>query len=856
MNESSTENRLQAEDRTAALQDEIEILSKQVKRLIKAEGRLYEFQEQLDAQLKEYAGLYDLNRALNTLFELPEIFTRAVAYATNNLGYERVLFFLRDETTGNYTICASDGYYELEERDSVMALVIPREDPLLAALIDSPGYLIRTEECGQPLLDAYRSRLGMNEYLIYPLGSHAQPLSLLVVGNSPENASFYRRVRESENTLLSIGNFAELLSSALENKVYYAKMKDALEQERLAKAKYHSIFENSVEGIFQTTPEGRFISCNPATASILGYDSPEELIEVTHDIGNQVYVHPQRRRELFDMMHNGLDVKNYEVEFSRKDGSVLWVLLSIHPFFNAEGRLLYLDGILHDITERKWAVDALKQAHATLERTVEERTTELRAAKEAAESANRAKSIFLSNMSHELRTPLNAILGYSQLMQRDPSLSPENREQLNTINRSGEHLLTLINDVLEISKIEAQRVVVEMTTFDLPALFKDLHTMFRVRTDTKRLQLLLEGIGDLPRFVVTDENKVRQILINLIDNAVKYTEQGGIAIRVALTNDSENSGCLVVEVQDTGSGIGEEEIERVFQAFEQTASGRLSTGGTGLGMAISRTYARMLGGDITLNSRLGEGSTFRLEIDVRKGQNTDIRVKALPRRIRGLAPGQEIPRILVAEDLWESRSLLVKLLTVTGFDVREAVNGQEAVEICAEWHPHFIWMDIRMPVMDGLEAMRTIKTSKNGMAVKVAALTASGMAEEQDAIMAAGFDDFVRKPFREQEILEIMARHLGVTYLDERANVQETFPEPDCELTRQRLMAALGTDLLDDLHGAVLALDTDRTLGVLDRIALQEPCIGAELKKIALDLDYDRLLALVEKDDADQAVTN
>ena len=854
MDESLTEHNAQQEARIAALEGEIEAFSQQVRRLIKAEGKLYEFQEQLDAQLKEYAGLYELNKKFHTIFELPDVFTGAVAYAINNLGFERVLLFRRTDPMDGYTVCAVDGYYDPDEKNAVMALVISREEPLLVSLFDGSGYLVCTEECCRNVLAGYRSILRMDEYLIYLLGSPAQPLGLLVVGNSGENAGFYRRVQDNESTVLSVGNFAELLSSTLENTYYYAKMKEALEQERLAKAKYRGIFENSVEGIFQTSPDGGFISCNPATAAILGYDSPEELLGCIEDIKTQIYVRPERRKDLLDLISSGLDVKNFEVDLYRKDGSILWALLSIRPFFDENGSLLYLDAILHDITERKWAVDALKQARDSLERTVENRTAELRAAKEAAETANRAKSAFLSNMSHELRTPLNAILGYSQLMQRDSSLSADNREQLNIINRSGEHLLRLINDVLEISKIEAQRVVVEMVAFDLHELLRELYTMFRIRTDAKKLQFLLEGVNDLPQYVVTDENKLRQILINLIDNAVKFTEEGGIVVRVAVTSGNDGNKRLAVEVQDTGSGIAEEEQERVFQAFEQTASGRHSSGGTGLGMAISRKYARMLGGDITLYSRLGEGSAFRLEIDVAEGSKPDARKKARPRRVKCLEPGQEIPRVLVTEDQAESRSLLVRLLSITGFEVREAVNGREAVALCAEWHPRFVWMDIRMPEMDGMEAMRLIRSTVIGTSIKIVAITASGMVEDQASIMSAGFDDFVRKPFREQEVLEIMARHMGVRYLYEPDDEGETSPELVCELSSRQLALALDAELLGELRGAVLALDTDRTLMVIDKIAGREACLGAKLKKLALDLDYDSLLRLLEEGDTNPEV--
>ena len=350
----------QHSDQIAVLNKEIETLSQQVKRLIKAEAKLYEFQETLDAQLNEYAGLYELNKTLNNVLDLQDVFACAVAYATNNLGYQRVLLFQQNNTAGGYTVFAVDGYYKQQEKNAVMALAIPQEDPLLTSLREGPGYLVCPEECGQGLLAGYRSRLLMNEYLIYQLGSRSKPLAFLVVGNSGEDLRFYRRVEENESTLLGIGNFAEMISASLENKFYYAKMENALEQESLAKARYRSIFENSLDGIYQSTLEGRFINCNPAAASILGYESPEDLIETIHDTAKQLYVYPHCREELLAMLMSRKDVKNYETEFYRKDGSVQWVMLSIHPTFNVDGKLLCLDGMIQDITERKRMEEELR----------------------------------------------------------------------------------------------------------------------------------------------------------------------------------------------------------------------------------------------------------------------------------------------------------------------------------------------------------------------------------------------------------------------------------------------------------------------------------------------------------------
>ncbi|MDQ5987611.1 MAG: Sensor histidine kinase RcsC [Syntrophus sp. SKADARSKE-3] len=530
-------------------------------------------------------------------------------------------------------------------------------------------------------------------------------------------------------------------------------------------------------------------------------------------------------------------------------------------FNNMTTHLAKRDAELHDaygelemrIQERTAALAKANETEAELkiyrdqlEELVKKRTAELAVATERAEAANKAKSTFLANMSHELRTPMNAILGYSQLMQRDPSLGSKLRDYLNTINRSGGHLLTLINDVLEIARIETGRIRIEPVVFDLHALFRDIENMFQLKMDEKKLQFDVTGIDEIPRHVITDENKLRQVMVNLLGNAVKYTEEGGITMHLAVRDETPDKKRLVVEIRDTGVGIAEEELGKAFQYFEQTASGRESKSGTGLGLAISREYARMMGGDITVASRLCEGSTFRLEIGVEVGREADIKEKIEKRHIVGLEPDQRIPRVLVAEDREESRTLLVTLLEAVGFEVREAVNGQEAVKLFEEWQPHFIWMDIRMPIMGGLEATRQIKALEAGNSTIIAALTASALIEERGPTLAAGCDDFVRKPFREDEIFGVMAKHLGLKYVYEDKEEPGATPVEQEHLLIPEDLAALPADLLGELYNAVLRLDTDRIMEIIEKTAERDIALCKALRTLARNMDYGRLLALLE----------
>lgn len=363
---------------------------------------------------------------------------------------------------------------------------------------------------------------------------------------------------------------------------------------------------------------------------------------------------------------------------------------------------------------------ALQQAELLQE--TQTQATQLQEAKEAAEVANRAKSQFLANMSHELRTPLNAILGFTQVMNRDAALSQEQRQHLEIIMRSGEHLLELINDILEMSKIEAGRTALNESSFDLFHLLDSLQEMLQIKAQAKDLQLIFERTPEVPQHIFTDEGKLRQVLINLLGNAIKFTHQGCVTLRVRVGDEAiqEHSthARLYFQVSDTGPGIAPDEIEALFQPFTQTATGRKSNEGTGLGLPISHSFVQLMGGEMTVNSTPGNGATFTFDIVFKLAQGYDLQATPATRQVIGFSPDQAVYRILVVEDKWTNRLLLVKLLADVGFQVREAENGQEAIELWSSWKPHLIFMDMQMPVMDGYEATKHIRAAENSRQVE------------------------------------------------------------------------------------------------------------------------------------------
>ncbi|MDD1622359.1 MAG: ATP-binding protein [Methylococcaceae bacterium] len=511
-----------------------------------------------------------------------------------------------------------------------------------------------------------------------------------------------------------------------------------------------------------------------------------------------------------------------------------------------DGQAMYLLGISEDITDLKRNADELRRYRDHLEEEVQQRTTDLMLARDAAEAANRAKSVFLSNMSHELRTPLNAILGFSNMMRKDPQLQPRQREDLDIINRSGEHLLTLINDVLEMSKIESGRVQLESIPFDLGGLVRDVIDMMQIRAQEKGLRLLADQSSEFPRYIKGDEARLRQILINLVGNAVKYTRQGGVTVRFGMRLHAAQQ-YLVIEVEDSGVGIAPEDQQKIFEPFVQLGE-QAAQKGTGLGLAITRQYVQLMRGTIGVESTVGRGSIFRVELPVERVEandliKPDLMNNAVQGEIVGLAPGQPDYRILIVEDQLDNQLLLTQLMQSAGVQVKVAEDGQQGVQLFQSWRPHLIWMDRRMPVMDGMEATKTIRRLPGGKDVKIVAVTASAFMEQRDEMLNAGMNDFVRKPYRANEIFECMARQLGLQYVYADTLQQE---EAEAAPLTARTLSVLPPELRSELCDALESLDAERIAAAIKQVGAYDPAVQKALSRLVDSFDYPAILKALQ----------
>ena len=604
-----------------------------------------------------------------------------------------------------------------------------------------------------------------------------------------------------------------------------------------------SLVDSAPDAIVLANEKGLIVGWNNGAQQLFGYHREEVIRQpltllmprryrARHSVGLQRIRAGEQPRLLG---------RELEMDGLRKDGSEFPFELVMGSWETSTGR--HFSAIIRDISERRRVSLELEEYRHHLEDLVSERTAELEQAKNVAEAANRSKTVFLSNMSHELRTPLNAILGFTQIMENDRRIPEDLCNNISIINRSGNHLLALINDVLEISRIEAGRTTVNNDVFDLALLLQAVQEMIDAKAAAKNLALVVTLPDDLPDYVMGDAHHLRQVLLNLLGNAVKYTERGEIRLTITMGPDQ----LIHFEVKDTGLGIGAEDLENIFKAFYQTEVGIARGEGTGLGLSISREFVRLMGGELLVESILGRGSMFSFAIPLSPVTNVNeisVMRRAEYGRIVGLAPGQIAPRILVAEDMSDSQQVARQLLEQIGCEVCVAENGRVAVELFKHWKPDLILMDMRMPVMDGYQATRAIRALPNGYDIPILALTASAFQEDRDKVLVAGCNDILSKPFEARRLFDVIGSALGLRYEYEDRDISKP------ALTEASLRD-LPVELRKELAEVAVELDNDAILEVVERLRNEYPAEAELIAELVDGFRFDKIMALYSDNGSD-----
>ena len=619
---------------------------------------------------------------------------------------------------------------------------------------------------------------------------------------------------EIDGTRCLLSNLIDITERKRAERVMERSAREIEDLYNRAPCGYHSLDE-----------QGLVLQMNDTELKWLGYDRHEVI---GHDI--REFCSPPGRRtfeESFPELKRQGRLFNLDMEFLRKDGSPLPTVINSAVMPDDEGHFVRTQTTVFDNTERLKADQNLRKALA-----------------EAA-AASRAKSEFLANMSHEIRTPMNAIMGYAQILQRDKTLPQTIRGQIEIISRNSQALLSLLNGILELSKIEVGRTSVKASVFSPVELCHDLLGLFQERATTKRLALTLLTTPNLPQFVEADQDKIRQAAANLLSNAIKFTTVGGVQFSVSATPSSPSQWLLAIEVKDTGPGIPAEEMAQLFQKFGQTSTGLGAPSASGLGLYLSREHARLMGGDLTVQSQPGIGSCFRLEVPVKAAAPSPATLAQPELPVLWLAPGASADRILIADDLADNRDVLRLVLEHIGFDVQTAADGWEALRVCKQWHPQLILMDAWMPGMDGYETIRRLRDNATGMAPKILMISASAFEEDRRAALAAGANDFVPKPFCNEELLEKIQAQLGCQYAPRPAMAAPaSISATPAELSPETL-GRLPGELRRSLREALLVGDFDRVFPLLDEVSKLDSGLAAGLLSLAAQFDAQAILRLL-----------
>lgn len=614
-----------------------------------------------------------------------------------------------------------------------------------------------------------------------------------------------------------------------------------------------AFLEHIPDNVFFKNCDSRFVRISRSMANYFGIADPAHAVGRTDsDIFSSEHAE-QAFDDEQEIMRTGKALVGIEEKETWPDGRETWVLTTKVPLRNRKGRIIGTMGISSDITKRKLIIRELEEYKARLEELVAVRTAELAelaVARDIADSANRAKSMFLANMSHELRTPLNAILGYAQLLKRDPSLSKWQLDASNTIQQSGEHLLMLITDILDLSKIEAGKLELQMSSLELPHFLQGIAAIISIKAEEKALEFRFDLPSNLPMFVMADQKRLRQVLLNLLSNAVKFTERGRVDFCIRVISQSDSEVRLCFEVSDTGAGIAPDQLEAIFRPFEQVCDGQQRSGGTGLGLSISQQLVRLMGSDIQVESRPTEGSRFWFELPalVADAEQT---ITPLCQGVIGYEGSPK--RVLIVDDAAGNRALLSDILSNLGFELTEATNGLEALEYARQISPDLILMDLRMPVIDGLEATRMIRQDHALNGVPIIAVSANVHQEDKTKSLTAGANAFLSKPVERELLLREIGRTLQLEWKHESPR-----PKPSVSIDNTDYFVVPGPEEMESLRALTKAGNMrairEKANGFAALDGKYRP-FAEKIEQLAQGYQSKALLNLVEKHLAQKQVT-